>query len=332
MWLIEFTEGYLNGLTLPIEPRLLLTGEQEVTDNNTLSVPEYLSGNVNLVIKLEEKGLYLNGWKKRTIKLKENVIYSISGLRFFVFSQGNRNPKLKRFYFMRYGTLGLMTFLLSLFVLIVVLFLIQHQQEKNIGEYFNKVGSGYIKDGKLYVFDQKIKQQLPDGWQNQTKVIQSDNYPAAAHLNVGVVSNSSGKPLSYQLIDKENYTQIRVDFPEKEMLIMQLFGEYGITFVRKDDVWLVNDLAKASQLLKSKGYNSELSQLKSNYDDSQIIDAQDFPYSVFFSTQGGGYIYDQQVRYWEGSNVPGFGVIDSISEEKIIFKKDNKSKIYFIHR
>ncbi|MBW5812550.1 MULTISPECIES: hypothetical protein [Yersinia] len=331
MWLIEFTEGHLSGLTLPIESTISLTGASKITGGNSLSVAEYLSADIALVITVEENGIYLNGWKAKPVKLHDNVIYSIYGLSFFVFTEGERDPKLKRFYFQCYGISATIVFLFSIAILLCILFFVQNYQEQRIGEYFSKVEHGYIKDGKLYVFDQKIKSNLPSSWSRNTKVVSDSSYSQIAHLNVEVFSHS-GKPLLHQIIEKEDHSRISVDFPEKEMQIMRLFGEHGIAFTRKGDAWQVNDLAKAGQLLKSMRYTSELSLLESDQDESQVIDSQNFPYSVFHSTQGGGYIYDEKVSYWEGSNVPDLGVIDSISAERVVFKKERKKKIYFIHK
>ncbi|HHL2502316.1 TPA: hypothetical protein ACQ301_004449 [Yersinia enterocolitica] len=331
MWLIEFTEGHLRGLTLPIESSISLTGASKATDDNTLSVAEYLSADMTLVVAVEDRGIYLNGWKTKPVKLHENIIYSIYGLSFFVFTERNRNPKIKRFYLQRYALLGVIVFLFNISVLLCVLFFVQSYQESRIGEHFSKVGRGYMKDGKLYVFDQKIKSSLPSSWSHHTQVVSESSYSQIAHLNVEVFSHS-GKPLLHQITEKEDHSRISVDFPEKEMRIMRLLGKHGIAFTRKDNIWKVNDLAKAGELLKSEGYISELSLLESAQDESQVIDSKSFPYSVFYSTQGGGYIYDERSSYWEGSNVPDLGVIDSISAERVVFKKERKKKVYFIHK
>lgn len=329
MKLIEFSEGHLKGLTLPIEPKLILTGEKESLDKDILSLSEYLAPEIRLELEKKDESIYLIGWKKKPIKLIENTIYSILGIHFFIFTDGKRKPKLTKKYLKNHWGLAIGFLLLNIIITSVILTIMQYQQNKMVGQYFDMIDSGYIKQGKLYVFDEKLADILPQDWMEKTQIIVDDNFSKITNLNVEIVSKSN-KKIPFKLVDKGDYTQITIDYPEKELNIMKVFGGSGITFKNKDNIWLVDNISKASRLLKSIGYGNEVSQLKTINDEADIIEAGQFPYSIFVSSQGRSYIYDQQFRYWEGGVVPGIGRIESISKDSIIFKQDSKDKIYFI--
>lgn len=42
MWLVEFVDGHLHGVILPVEPKLVITGSNKDIDAETLYVPEIL--------------------------------------------------------------------------------------------------------------------------------------------------------------------------------------------------------------------------------------------------------------------------------------------------
>lgn len=329
MKLIEFSEGHLKGLTLPIEPKLILTGEKESLDKDMLSLSEYLAPDVKLELEKKDDSIYLIGWKKKPIKLIENTIYSILGIHFFIFTDGKRKPKLTKKYIKSYWGLAIGFLLLNVIMTSIILVMMQYQQNKRVGQYFDVIESGYIKQGKLYVFNEKVKEVLPQEWMEMTQVIEGHGFSKLANLNVEVISKNN-KPIPFNVVDKGNYTEIVIDYPKKKLNIMKVFGGSGITFKVKDNIWLVDNVSKASGLLKSIGYSDEVSRLKTLNDDADIIEAGQFPYSIFVSSQGRSYIYDQQFRYWEGGVVPGIGRIESISKDSIIFKQNSKNKVYFI--
>ncbi|EKT64620.1 hypothetical protein [Providencia burhodogranariea] len=329
MKLIEFSEGHLKGLTLPIEPQLILTGKKDNLDKDMLSLSEYLAPDTQLSLQIKEEQVYLIGWKNKPVKLIENTVYAILGIHFFIFTEGKRKPKLTKSYFKRYWWLALGFILLNVVITTMILIMMQYQQNHKISQYFNIIDNGYIKQGKLYVFSERVKEILPQDWRINTQVIDNNGYSTLANLNVDVTSMNN-QQIPFKLIDKNDHTQITIDYPEKALNIMKVFGGSGLTFKIKDNIWLVDDISKASRLLKSIGYDNEVSRLKMLNNNSDVIGAGQFPYSIFVSSQGRSYIYDQQFRYWEGGSVPGIGYIESISKDKIIFKQDDKNKVYFI--
>ena len=64
MWLIEFVEGHLHGVTLPIEPKLVITGSKEGIDLETLYVPEALPTSVRWELFNDGNGIAIRGLKK----------------------------------------------------------------------------------------------------------------------------------------------------------------------------------------------------------------------------------------------------------------------------
>ncbi|EKT60087.1 hypothetical protein [Providencia sneebia] len=325
MKLIEFIEGSLQGITLPIESKLILTSEEDNLGQNMLSLPGELSAGIVLEFQSQEKNIYLTVSNKKPIKLIENNIYSISGVKFFIFSEGNRKPKIKKNFLKKYSWMVIMFVLLNLAVTILSLMMIKSYQNNNTENYLNAIGNGYIKNGEIYIFDESIKNSLPADWLDNIKVINPDNYIILSHLNVDIKSKNNNE-IPFEFVDKGEYSEILIDYPEKMINIMKSFGENGITFKYTDNLLLVDNVLRASQLLKSLGYYDEVSRLKLINDDAEIIDAQHFPYAIFFSSQGLSYVYDQQSRYWEGGIIPEIGRIDLIAKDKIIFTQANKKR------
>ncbi|WP_284191378.1 hypothetical protein [Vibrio zhanjiangensis] len=332
MWLIEFVDGHLNGVCLPVEQNFVLTGNKEARAENLLSVPEYFSSTTELKFEVKDKKVHatglLRGNKVKT--LNANRLYRFKGLSFFVFQEGNRRPALRRHRFRQYKVLVAFTFVLNVATAAALYLGVINHQQSQVAHYLDIIGSGYIKDGELFAFDQNVVASLPEFLQHNITLVESNEYLRVSRLDVDLVSEYTGKPLAGRLVSKADRDEIVVDTREQDIQIMALFGDYGLSFTKQGDYWLVSDRAKASQVLKSAGLSSVIAQLKSRKDETQVIASSEFPYSIFYSTKSGGYIYDQQGRYWEGSTVPRLGVIQSITRDKVVFKDGQQTRVYLI--
>ncbi|MDN3612024.1 hypothetical protein ACODM8_16830 [Vibrio ostreicida] len=332
MWLIEFVDGHLRGVTLPLQPSLSLTGNRDVASDNQLSVPEYFPSGTELGFDIEDKKLVVKGFRRGNKRktLAANRVYRFKGLSFFLYQEGERNPRLRRFRFRQYQPMIAITLLLNIALAAAALVIFHNQQQSLMAGYLNTLGSGFIKDGKIHVFNQAALGSLPTYWQENLKLVESDQYLRATQLDVELISSQTGKRLEGKVVSKPGRDQIQVDTFELDNQIMRLFGAYGLNFTKEGDDWLVSDRARATQLLKTAGLDSVIDQLKSRHDQAQAITSNEFPYSIFYSTTSGGYIYDQQGRYWEGSSVPRLGVIQSITRDKVVFKNAQQTRVYLI--
>ncbi|MFY2506826.1 hypothetical protein ACN3E9_00520 [Vibrio pectenicida] len=332
MWLIEFVDGHLNAICLPFEQKFTLTGNKDARVQDLLSVPEYFTSGTELSFEVKDKKVQVTGFLRgnKIKRLKANRIYRFKGLSFFVFQEGARQPALRRYRFRQYRLLAAFTFLLNIvFTLALYLGFINHQQSQ-VATYLDLIGSGYIKDGQLTVFDQNAVNRLPEFLRQNINLVESNEYLRTSRLDIELVSEYSHQPITGRLVSKADRDEIVIDTYERDNQIMALFGGNGLSFTKQDEHWLVSDRAKASQILKSAGLSSVVAQLKSRKDETSIITSSEFPYSIFYSTKSGGYIYDQQGRYWEGSTVPRLGVIQSITRDKVVFKDGQQTRVYLI--
>ena len=105
MWLIEFVDGHLNGVTFPLESSLILTGATETHDENVITIPEYLSADDHWEFIVGELSPVVIGVKKDNIplKLSQNKIYSIKGISFFIYQEGKRSPRFQQLRLKRMG-------------------------------------------------------------------------------------------------------------------------------------------------------------------------------------------------------------------------------------
>lgn len=332
MWLIEFVGGHLQGVTLPLDSSLEITGNKESLLPDALIVPESLPADMTLSIELKGAVPIIKGFNKshNVKRLIANRVYRFKGLSFFLYKEGARQPCLKRYRFREYRFLIVSSLLFNIILTTLVFLLFQMQQQAAIVGYLQKLGSGYLKDGKLYVFEEQSLAGLPDSWLEHINVVSSDNYLQASQLTIELVSAYSGQPLVGKLVQREGRDQIRVETNEIDHQVMALFGQYGLEFRKQGDDWLVSNRTIATRLLNEAGLNQVISRVKSREGEEEIIDDQDFHYSVFYSTTSGRYLYDSHDRYWEGSEVPLLGIIESISPNKIVFKEGLKTRIYLI--
>ncbi|PNQ54597.1 hypothetical protein C1141_15025, partial [Vibrio agarivorans] len=319
MWLIEFVDGHLHGISFPLQTTFCLIGNKEVTKENQLSVPEYLPSNTELDFAVENqvcvvKGL-LRGDKPK--KLVANRIYTFKGLHFFLFKEGNRSPQLRRLRLKQYAPMIVLSLLLNIGLAYGCFTFFQSQQQASFGEYLRQLDTAFIKNGKLHVFDKSIREQLPDYWQDNLQLVESDQYLRTTQFDIDLISSYTGEHIKGKLVPQEDRDQIYIDTYEADNQIMRLFGEHGLTFSQQNGYWFVSDYAEAAQTLNRAGLGLFVKQLRSNDTWSENIATSEFPYSIFYSTTSGRYIYDQQGRYWEGSTVPHLGVIQSISRDKV---------------
>ena len=89
MWLIEFVDGHLNGVCLPLEQSFVLTGNKEARAENLLSVPEYFASTTELKFEVKDKKIHVVGLSRgnKVTTVNANRIYKFKGLSFFCFSR-----------------------------------------------------------------------------------------------------------------------------------------------------------------------------------------------------------------------------------------------------
>lgn len=332
MWLIEFVDGHLKGVTLPLDGTLEITGNKQQPNLEALVVPEMLPNDMTLSIELKGMVPILRGTCQRD-KIKRliaNHVYRVKGLNFFVYKEGARRPRLKRFRLRQYSPLLVGGLLLNMMMTWSVMMLLDSQQQTRFVDYLRQIGVGYLKEGKLYIYDSNALDGLPEDWQENIHILPSNDYLRASQLSLEIVSSSSGKPLDVTLVHQQGRDQIRVKTQEQDLKVMKLFGQYGLEFEKHGEDWLVSNRAIAAQLLTEANLKQVIERLKAPENEDEIIDEKSFPYFIFYSSKAGSYIYDANERYWQGSEVPNLGIIVSISPHKIVFKDGIKTRVYLI--
>ncbi|EKO3870279.1 hypothetical protein P0E20_004272 [Vibrio harveyi] len=332
MWLIEFITGHLNGVTIPLESSLYLTGSTESELENVLALPEYLSEDTSLTLEVEGEQLYAQGFfhKGKRKVLVANRVCQYKGLVFFAYPQGKRAPKLRRYRLKQYQLLVVISLVLNALLSIGGVLWWQSHQTALIAKYWKQIDSGYVKGDHLYVYDPAVLEKLPHYLSANMTVIAPSTYLSTSQLSVEVVSSETGQTLPSSITTKKGRDQIRVHTKVVDNQIMSLFGQSGVSFVKKGQAWEVSDFELASRVLKAHGLDRIAKHLKVRNDDYERIDSNSFPYGIFFSTHSAGYIYDAANRYWEGSLVPKLGVIQTITREKVVFKDGLTTRIYGI--
>lgn len=206
----------------------------------------------------------------------------------------------------------------------------QAHQTTLIADYWKQIDSGYIKGHRLYVYDETVLNGLPKYLSANMTVIKNEKYLRMSQLSAEIVSSDTGLPVDYSFTSKKGRDQIRVHTGEVDHQVMSLFGQSGVGFVKDGQSWRVSDTERATLVLKRHGLGDIAKRLKSFDDSHERIEADAFPYAIFYSTQSVRYIYDTSSRYWEGSLVPNLGVVQAITREKVIFKDGPKTRIYYI--
>lgn len=332
MWLIEFTEGHLNGVTIPIESTLVLTGLKETEQGNEVPLPEYLPATTRWEIAVGEGKVVLLGANKsqKGIRLTPNRVYRFKGLNFFVYEQGKRNPKLQWFGFRQYRPLFAFMLMINLVVVAISIHFYGRLVESKLGNVIELIDSGYIYEGKLYIANEQTLKALPKSWQMISFLQNKGSYIPVSQFNIEIISALSGKPLKAEIRSAQGRDQILIDTNEQDLEIMKLLGEQGIQFLKAGNSWLVSDLLKANKLLEKKHLNVVLNPLKLTTDKVEVIPPDKFYFSVFYSTKSKSYIYDKQKKYWQGSSVPNFGIIDKITRDKVVFHDGQHTREYLI--
>lgn len=332
MWLIEIIGGNLNGVTLPFEKSLCLTGSTGAAQKDVLPVPEYLSKDKSLTFDFDGEKVSVYGFyrNERLKRLTENRVYQYQGLTFFVYQQGLRDPSLRRYRFKQFQPLLLTTLLLNTILTTGGLIWWQNHQTTLIGDYWKQIDSGYIKGNRLYVYDETLLNSLPKYLSANMTVIKNKGYLRMSQLSAEIVSSDTGSPVDYSFSSKKGRDQIQVHTSEIDNQVMSLFGQSGFRFAKEDQSWRVSDTEQATLVLKAHGLGDFAKRLKSFDDSHELIDLDSFPYAIFYSTQSVRYIYDTNNRYWEGSVVPNLGVVQAITREKVIFSDGSKTRVYYI--
>ncbi|ARR51744.1 hypothetical protein ETN89_20960 (plasmid) [Photobacterium damselae subsp. damselae] len=330
MWLIEFFSGCVKDVTLPIENKIVLAGVSDSQDDNIIPLAEFLTPDER--IELEEQGNRVQalGLAKKTLFLVENKIYRYRGLTFCVYRQGERNPALKLFRLKQFQPLLLLSVFIHLLLAVGGYLFNTERVNEQFGTYLKAIGSGYIKDGQLYASQHLNVEQLPKYWENFIHKMTSNNYLHASQFNLELISDYSGKPLQGEIISLVDRDQIRVETFELDNRVMSALGRHGISFYQQDEYWFVSDPVRAKQVLIDAGISQIVSKLKSRADGADLITDTEFPYSIFYTSHAGRYLYDESGRYWEGSYVPKLGVIQEISEDRVVFFDGKRTRVYLI--
>jgi hypothetical protein len=334
MWLIEFVEGHLHGVTLPIEPKLVITGSNEDLDSDTLYVPEALPAGIRWTFFNDGNSLVISGIKKgdKSKKLRAGHIYRLRGIAFFVYPQGKRNPQWMSFRTRKYRPVIMLTLLLNIGLGVGILMAYQAHQDALMAERFTQLNGSYIKHGKLKVPNAAAFAALPQAWQANADIVKGTNFQQLSQPVVEVVSSYSKKPITNKVIENTDRDQIQVETFEADNRVMAVLGEYGLSFSKLNGTWLVSDSTKAVIVLRANGLQETIPFISARNDSTQVIDSANFPYSIFYSSTSRGYLYDDKYRYWVGSNVPRLGVIQSISRDKVVFKDSDQTRVYFIQQ
>lgn len=333
MWLIEFAEGHLTGVAMPIESIAFFVGSEDVKETNEIPLPEYLPPKARWEIDVRGPKAKLTGVKRsgKPKILIPNKIYRIKGLSFFIYQDGLRNPIVWKFRFKQYTPLLIFTIFIHLGIAVSALLLATKAEESKIYKTMSMINDGYIKGGELYITDANKLKSIPVNLRKITKIYSKGIYQQVSQLNVEVISKYYRNPIKVDIIKKSDRDVLVVDTHEKELKIMFLFGKEGIGFIKEGKYWLVSKKDKAIELFDENGLDGEVDNLKSlTNEDLDVINPDDFPYSIFYSTNSGRYLYDQNNRYWVGSEVPEFGVIESITRDEVVFVDGVKVRVYLI--
>ncbi|NUW68059.1 hypothetical protein [Vibrio coralliilyticus] len=333
--LIEFLEGSLQGVVLPLGKTLNITGgekRKDIQEEEYLVAPEILKNDEELSIKNEESRvivILLNGKKKL---LKENIVYSFSGIVFFVYVQGNRNPKSCLYWLRKNITKVFSLATINMVLLFSVYYIIDTYNNSRFNELIQSLNGSYIEDGRVKLPISVNENALPDEWKKiSDKLPYIRNIILSPKLGIKIISKENQSLLSYTMADQKNYTLIKVDTKFIENKVMKVFGAAGLRFRSEDGYWYVDDPNRAEKELKKNDLDNVVSQLRSFVNNNGIISKEEFPYSVFYSSHSSSYIYNQSVRYWEGGEVPGLGTIISVSKNKVTFLYKGNERVFYMN-
>ncbi|AVI67769.1 hypothetical protein CKQ84_19035 [Shewanella sp. WE21] len=334
MWLFEFVEGHLHGVTLPIDPKLVITGSNEDLDSDTLYVPEVLSAGIRWVFSNDGKSVFIRGLKKgdESKKLRAGYVYRMKGVAFFVYRQGEREPQWMSYCARKYRAVIILILLLNIALAAGSLMAYQANQETYMAEQFTQLNGSYIKNGKLKVPNASAFAALPLAWQANAEIVKGTDFQQLSQPVVEVVSSYSKKTVTNKIIENTDRDQIQVETFEADNRVMAVLGEYGLAFNNVKGTWFVSDSAKAIIVLRANGLQDMVPFIAAQNERTQLIDNANFPYSIFYSSTSRGYLYDDKYRYWVGSNVPHLGVIQSISADRVVFKDSEQTRVYFIQQ
>ncbi len=332
MWLIEFVEGHLHGVTLPIEPKLVISGASKSEEPDTLCIPESVPADTRWELSNDGTHIVINRLNKagKAKKLKAGRIYRLPGVTFFVYLEGMRSPQWMRYAARKYRTVIVFTLLFNIILSGGMILAFNVHQQSQVENIFTQLNGSYIKNGKMNVLESSVFNLLPLAWQVNAEVVAKTKYQPLSQLQVEVLSSHSTKTLAITVVELAGRDQIHVETFEADNKVMAIFGEHGLSFTKVNDSWLVNDRRQAVLLLRENGLDDIIEHVASRKDSVQVIDSASFPYSIFYSSMSGRYLYDNRYRYWVGSDVPGLGVIQSISRDKAVFKDRGKIRVFFI--
>ncbi|RTZ16657.1 hypothetical protein EJ063_07640 [Vibrio aquaticus] len=329
MWFIEFIGGKFNNLQLPIDEYLTLSGKESSENDNVLLLPEILANDTNLEFKIESGVINLYGLKKKNKakKIKSNFIYNAHGLKFFVYFSGDRNPKesVSKFKAM----MPFFCIFMSLTVLThfqVNNYLLSKRSEK-LASSFSLFNGGYFSDGVLKLPSSEAFLYLSEPAKAMSEVSKS-SHDRIKNLYISVISSFDNENVEYEKVELADFTQIIVNDNRAENIVMEALGSRGITFKLVGDTWLVSDYQAASDVIEFKGVSLNGKKLKESHNFIEHIDREAFFYSIFYSSTSESYIFDDKRKYWIGSEVPLFGTIQEILDDKIVFKSGKINRVY----
>ncbi|WP_394201520.1 hypothetical protein [Shewanella waksmanii] len=335
MWLIEFFNGPLKGVVLPIEAGLILSGNEIcLKSDNSLYLVELASNQSEWLFTIKNDQVVVAGFsqKKKEKCLKSGFIYESQGVSFFVYKQGEYKCLELTYFFYRFKFGIIVLLLINLVMLSVGAVSFVNYQERSVSNYIDKLSGGFIEDGRLKVYDAALLDELPSGWKSFVEVVDIGELLVLKNPLVEIVSDYSNNKLSADVVETNTYNILKVDTLERDNDIMAAFGKYGVIFERQGGKWLVDNKVKAEYALKESALSWAIPDVQAKGLATTYISKEQFKYSLFYSSEGVKYLYDRNRKYWVGSDVPGLGVIVSISKEKVIFDEGGRANIYIFDK
>jgi hypothetical protein len=323
MWYVEFLEGELTGVSLDLSEPLYLCGKVADTTKRELLIPSVLGPTDYLEIKVNEGKPFFDD----TI-CKENYIYTKKGVTCFFYRQSNREPKLNRYKVNTYLPILVLVILINLALSVSGGYLSYIYNNTKLRESLHSLSSAYIKDGTIFKIG-GTKEDIPWHLREYVKQMKDVNATYLTQLSYKVVSKETGQEVASKSNSLENYDQIIVDLNEREINIMMALGSKGIRFAKNEEYWLVENVGEARQILLENKISPMPKLQAFDTNGVLILTRSEFPFDVFYSSSLGGYVYNTHSRFWEGSNIPELGTIESITKSAVIIRgNEGQVKMY----
>ena len=183
------------------------------------------------------------------------------------------------------------------------------------------------RPGVPWVFSQRIK-QLP---------ATEAGFTALHALHYRIVSKSSGQPLpakNVQVREEGLRAVIGVKTFEQNFKVLSELQKKSVDFTIIGESVYVDDPATVKGQLKKEGValaEGLIKKRRKKRPGTRVIDRSTFPYGIFYSSRSASYLYDEiDVRYWKGSDVPGYGTLLDINEDAVVFLDDDGAETVYL--